>query len=225
MAIFRTGHVVGAISGNIGSCNFANGPYGPYIRRRFARSDKISERQMKARGQLRVIQNEWHDLTEEQRLTWNEAAKQFKSINRLGIPRKLSGFQLFERVNVPNLRDGWEILSTPPLMTPSPPVYNLAWNVTLPDFYLLTWDCELAPLDYHLRIFTARSMANRVVLPVKHWRHTLSYRPPVELQNLKAFFIAQWGPALSGEYLSVKVQTRALYALKSHFSEVHTFAS
>lgn len=225
MAIFRPGHVVGAISGNLGTMNFANGPYGPYVRKRMVRTDKRSVRQLASRVQMQTIRHEWSGLSKEQRTTWRAAARQFPQVNRLGIRRNLSGFQFFVRVNIPNLLDKWELLTTPPLMTPSPPVYNLEWAITLPDFYLLTWDCELAPLDYHLRIFTSRSVADRNVLPVKHWRHTLTYRPPVEIQNLKTFFISQWGPAVAGEFLSVRVQTRALYALRSQFTQVNTFAA
>ena len=203
MAIFRTGHVVGAISGNLGAANFVQGKYGPYVRKRLTRTKRYTERQLTARRRFKALRNYWLALTDEQRLTWDTTAAGARPINRLGLPRKMTGFELYFRANLPMVHTPWmPTFDVPPGATPTSPVFNLTFAVTLPNNYIITWDDDLpVGWGFHL-IHSARPVVGHVIA-IKSWRHTLTATLPGYTKNLKNEFVAQWGAPATGEYVTI----------------------
>jgi len=219
MAIFRPGHVVGAISGNLGAVNYATGPYGPYVRKRLVRTDKSTERQLASRAALQKAKSDWLDLTEEQRDSWKAAARGLKFRNRLGTPRSLSGFLVFLRMNMPYTADLVEFPLNPPVQIPTPPPTSLAFAVTLPNNYIMTWYPTITPGQVWQRIFTTRTLKDHVIRPLKYWRLSEIASQAGPTYNIKNAFVYAWGAPQVGEYVAVKLQMWQAERLPSIFMQ------
>lgn len=95
MAIIRTASIVGAISGNLDSINFANSPHGPYVRRKFQRTKPTTARQVNHRTRYQRAHIAWNALTVAQRQGWTTLAAAYITHNRLGVQSHLTGWQLY----------------------------------------------------------------------------------------------------------------------------------
>lgn len=203
MAIFRPGHVVGAISGNLGAVNFAQGKYGPYVRRRLTRSDKCTERQLSARANARNAHILWFNLTDEQRETWRATAAGMRRTNRLGIPRPISGKQLHFLVQVFMMPWELHVYKDPPQAKFTAPPFNVTASFVLPNTFTVDWDVEGLWTEYWPQWATARPVTGRRMRPVKHWRLTRLQKWPYYTVNLYTDFVNQWGVPQAGEYVYV----------------------
>ena len=91
-----------------------------------------TRRQISARAALASIASAFSALNIGQVSAWNEAAKGATALNRVGLPKKLSGVTLFQRVNGNRGKVGeTTILTTPPTLV-SLPLFNVS-SVTLVD--------------------------------------------------------------------------------------------
>lgn len=90
---------MGAVSGNLAAVNFVQGKHGPYLRKRLTRSKKATPAQLQQRALFSATLMLWRTQPIGIRLGWNTLAKATRSVNRLGLPETISGFQLFLSVN------------------------------------------------------------------------------------------------------------------------------
>jgi len=100
MAIFRPSAIVGAISGDLGGSNFANGPGGSYVRQRRAIVKPKTSKQFQTRAHLQWLRHRWNELTEPQRTAWHQAAANRPIANRLGVTSPISGPAFFIQWNM-----------------------------------------------------------------------------------------------------------------------------
>jgi len=115
MAIIRTASIVGAISGNLESLNFANSPSGPYVRRRITRTKPTTARQVNHRTLYQRAHIAWNALTVVQRQGWVTLARAHSLPNRLGVDSRLNGWQLYLKFYIYSTH----FVFGPPVVAPS----------------------------------------------------------------------------------------------------------
>lgn len=98
MAIAKTMSPIGAISGSIGSLVAVNTKAGLVLRPRPIKTNPRTAPQQRARSMPGAIAAAWANLTEQQRNSWRNAARNAPLANRLGVSRNLTGWQLYTYV-------------------------------------------------------------------------------------------------------------------------------
>ncbi len=100
MAIFTPSAVIGGISGNVGGGCFVNGSGSKVIRKSkravVSRSDTLTIH----RALFTKFQRKWRTLSFELHQSWRTYANNNPVKNRLGVSSKLSGFQMYIRIQV-----------------------------------------------------------------------------------------------------------------------------
>jgi len=190
-----------------------------------ARTDKDTERQIAARNRLRTLHLAWRNMSETERKTWRSAAQNQSFVNRLGLSRKMSGKQLFAKINLPRVAVDIPQFVEPPMPVLTPPPYDLTFTVALPNNYIISWEHDQPTWMHFIRLFTARTMSGTLVKPIKHWRFTWVASPPWETGNIKTYFDNQWGVPLVGEFVAVALQVWNTDMLPSPFVEATTFVT
>ncbi len=95
MAIIRTGHLIGRISGVLGSEDFVNGRGSSYVRRRPRKTNQHTAPQEDRRKRFAAVVQNWQIFGEPNRAAWRAAAKLVTFPNRVGVQRSISGFQFY----------------------------------------------------------------------------------------------------------------------------------
>lgn len=101
MAIFKTGAIIGAISGTVGGVNFANPRGSKVVRRARRASANKTQPQMLIQARMATLISLWRRKPIEEQDAWRAAASQNPYPNRLGQSRQISGFQFFLKENMP----------------------------------------------------------------------------------------------------------------------------
>ena len=73
--------------------------------------------QAKNKGVMKMITTSWKSLTNEQILAWNKAALSADAKSILGTKGKISGLNLFQRLNFWVVKLGGSIMTTPPTLS------------------------------------------------------------------------------------------------------------
>lgn len=95
MAIILPGPLVGAISGTVAGTNFGIGKHGAWVRNSYSRKKGNTEYQLVNRKVMHMATTAWFALSDRKKQSWRSAAAITPFLNRLGISRYLTGFQLF----------------------------------------------------------------------------------------------------------------------------------
>ncbi len=117
MAIFRAGPLAAQISGSIAGQTFSHNKGGPYIRNRAIPTNPSTLRQQQARADLANQSTDWQNLTNAQRESWREWARQNPVINALGDSILLSGHMAFTGLNSRIALAGGTQILVPPVVS------------------------------------------------------------------------------------------------------------
>ena len=101
-------------SGKRGSTVSLKTPYGQAERQLAVPSNPRTPAQQRARGTLARIASLWRGLTDEQRAAWITTAQQTSSQPRLGQSGRLTGCQLFIKINCTLAAAGMDTIVDPP---------------------------------------------------------------------------------------------------------------
>ncbi len=205
MAIFRPGHVVGAISGNLQGSNFVLGRYGPYVRKRLVRTKKATEDQLARRAYLQRLILHWQGLSGAQRNAWNAAAKLVQFTNRLGIPRHITGHQLFVRDNIRNINDVTPFNNPPRnLFRPTAPteltiIASAAGNVSI------TWTMLTPPNTARAYVYGCRPMSSSPSTYLNNFKHFTDYACSIGFRNnnVTADWDSEFGHPVENEKIGI----------------------
>ncbi len=110
----KFGALVVAGSGKIGGHVAARNSSGSYLRTKVTPTNPRTVDQIAARARLGANAKEWGNITQAQRDAWNQNAVDFNSKNVFGDDIKLSGINVFSRLNNNLLLIGESIISAPP---------------------------------------------------------------------------------------------------------------
>ncbi len=128
----KFGALVVAGSGKIGGHVAARNSSGSYLRTKVTPTNPRTVDQIAARARLGANAKEWGLITQAQRDAWNSNAVDFNSKNVFGDDIKLSGINVFSRLNNNLLLIGEPIISAPPIAESfaGPTEVNLVSTVT-----------------------------------------------------------------------------------------------
>jgi hypothetical protein len=124
----------GKLGGQVASKNRS----GNYVRTKVTPSNPQTAFQMQARAKLGSLSQGWRDLTESEKLAWNNAVDMFQKTDIFGDLRKPTGKNLFTGFNLNRFNvAATSVLRTPPSSpTPIRPVIGLVAEIDLatPEF-------------------------------------------------------------------------------------------
>lgn len=110
----KFGALVVAGSGKIGGHVASKNRGGSYLRTKTTPSNPQTAKQQEARGLLASLSSQWKTLTEEQRLSWDNAVSQFASSDIFGDMRNPSGINLFVKLNANLVNTNRDVLLAAP---------------------------------------------------------------------------------------------------------------
>lgn len=224
MAIFTPGALIGGISGNVGGLNFANTRSGPVIRKALARTHKQTQPQINWRSLFSAVQRHWATLSSSSRTEWNTAATQIKLTNRLAIPKTLSGFQLFTKLN---LEQNWGsplVLHPPTILAKISSPTLVVLTASAAGNVVVNWTQPEGTAASFTYFFGARSISSRPAHHFKNWRYLM--RIPTDggpqVENITFGWNTNLGPCIEGELIAVKIGHLLESHLFSHYIQATT---
>ncbi len=111
----KWGALVVAGSGKIGGHVAAKNSSGAYLRTKVTPVNPRTVDQISARARLGANAKSWGEITQAERDAWNQNSTDFNSKNVFGDDIKLSGINVFSRLNNNLLLIGESIISAPPV--------------------------------------------------------------------------------------------------------------
>lgn len=113
MAKFKFSPLVEQARGKFGNAVFSANGSGAYLRKLVQPRNPNTGLQATVRGRFGSIARRWRELTDATRQAWNEYSRQFSQSDIMGQNVKLSGFQLFTKLNNSLEQIGLAGLDTP----------------------------------------------------------------------------------------------------------------
>lgn len=210
MALYRPGPLTNAISGKIAGVDFVAGTRQLAVRKLRTPSSNTSAAQINNRANVGRVITAWNALTSNQRNAWNTTAAQMTTQNRLGLPKNISGRELFFRRNLRNLSFvGIAIQTTPPTQTTTSAPYQVALSNPMASQILVNvlgfpYGAGLQEFLWICRTFSGAPRNH-----FKNWVPALAPGTPIPGNtNLKPYFDALLGAPGIGERIAVKVAAR-----------------
>lgn len=213
MAIIRLGHLVGGISGNIGSANFANTRNGTVVRRRPTRSDRSSEKQLFRRSRYMLFKTQWDNLTSDEKDAWHTQARQVPFQNRLGKSFTLSGWQYWMTcaLSVPHNLDSMP--TTPPATTRPPPLLTLSANFFQGGPMNITTTVQPPVVFRALHLHIARPMSSTIPRHFRNWLYAGWLSTNIDTRDWNNSIEQFIGLLQAGEVIGIKMYTRTFAAM------------
>jgi len=205
MAIARTGSIVGALSGGLGSVVFANTKQGLLIKHRPVKIKHDSEKLLKSQALVQYLQGYWASLTKEQHLSWSVLAESVRTTNRLGLTSSPSGHRLFLTVNLRLLRS-WHIPLgvAPPKFTPTP-MGNVSLTFTTTPDYTITTDLPDQILPSIMMIYGSRPFKSHRISSYNRWTFLFWQDGGLNDFRIDSYFNTKLGVCAEGEWVGVKL--------------------
>ena len=116
----------GKIGGHVASKNRS----GAYLRTKVTPSNPNTVAQSQARGILASLSQGWGQLTDSQRLGWNDAVKEWGTTDIFGDIKNPSGINLYVKLNSNLLNIGGSVIATVPAKLETPTAYLTAAILT-----------------------------------------------------------------------------------------------
>lgn len=180
---------------------------GVVMRRRTVGCNKNTERELAARAYRAWVAGKWQEQTETQREAWRSAAVGITEPNRLGVARRLSGFQLFMKQNGARSLDPGAWNDFPPrggrLEAPTKVVMSVAW----PGLFSVGWWMLVTPLGCYVSMKGTRSVSNKARRAWGRWRKFYFewHGSGAGSADVRTQWSGVFGEPLVGERLAVKV--------------------
>ena len=203
MANYRS-PVFSEMAGGLGGAALQKGGSGNIIRAKRRPSNPQTGGQIKVRALASYLSRQWASgLTEEQRLKWNEAAKEIRTSNRLGESSRISGINLFTQVNATSrMAGGAALIAEPPAK--SNVVIPLITSATLDTTELSVTLSGALPTGFSLLIQASKMLsAGRASGAVKYC--ALKSAPTSgTLYNFTNEYTALYGAPVSGRKIIIR---------------------
>jgi len=132
MAIFTPSHLIGAISGSIGSVTFKLTRNGPLLTKRPRKTRKHSQALHRSQSRWSTLLAHWQSLDYNERRTWLSLARVLSTTNRLGISRPRHAFRLFIQHATPAFYIPTSLPRTAPKHPPLPQLSACSLSFVLP---------------------------------------------------------------------------------------------
>ncbi len=211
MAIFRTGPLIGGISGSIGGVTFVNARGSKVVR--FRPPKRKTEQQFRiagtpgARAALAITVKAWGNLSDANRINWQAAARDFNFTNRLGQSSALSGLQFFIKVNYPSALAGLIISDNGYLPNAPEPISSITAGADILTGYNVITQYVAHVSGTPAFFFGSLNYRDTTDTFVNDWKFFLRVRPPdVTALNITTDWELAFGPLRVDQTVKLKVQ-------------------
>ena len=222
MAISTQGAIVGTISGKLGGSVFIATKRGSIIRNRARTPSVRSERQTSQLSKMQTARLRWQSITQPQRDQWNSAAANVVTRDRLGRRHRLSGFQLYCKVNgISKLFDA-TFHDTPPATFEryAGTILTIAFSAS-GTYFLQTSPITIIGVLAG-NVWCARPHSNKARKFFRRWVACgvpIAAPPFFPINNI---IVPAVGELREGEYVGIRFALRTFGGLVGQFVEVHT---
>lgn len=114
--IYTPGIAVSQLSGSVGGITASRNKGGQYFRNRAIPVTSTTAAALAQKARLAAATSDFQTLTVAQRLAWREYAAQNPSVNALGMPKQLTGHQIFVGIHSRMSQAGDTPLVSPPIV-------------------------------------------------------------------------------------------------------------
>jgi len=208
MAIIKPSEIVSAISGSIGGTTFAASKGSTTMRKKNRVKKKTSKEALAQHARYANAQRTWKNFTDEERTAWRVTAANINFANRLGLPRKLTGFQLFMQQQLPNFG-----LFPPPTLdainaTKTAPATSMTIDFTSGGAKLVFFT-EVNFLNAQFAtVYGSRPITTSPVTTFRYWTALGGFITTIPPLILTSQWDAQLGDPAPGERVGVRVVLR-----------------
>jgi len=210
MALGRS-TLMSAISGNVGSTEFAMTKDGMVMKKRKPSKKMNSPAEISAKRTFQEWSQRWSSLTVEQKRAFNAYAKTHPITDRLGGVKNVSGRNLFMKLRVPSSPDyGPFVEVEPPLNTPRQ--YTICWAELWaygPYFTISDFD-GLSPGTPVDSIWIARFQSPSETHKPQRWIPIVTKLYSGTFVNITNHFLASCGDLCPGEHVALKFVLRCI---------------
>jgi len=220
MATIITGSIVSEIRGSVGSESYSRNAHGPYVKARVTPINPNTVAQQAARANMRAAVLAWQVLSDSDRNAYIVEARSRSTQNRIGLPTRLTGYNIFIRQFMSYTELGLPVVVgiESPQLDNIPGADNIVLSTTA-----FTFDFDFGKVDPDIRILayaTPFRPASRVSFNPSTQRNLLGTAPaaiPVTV-DLRASYEAIFGTLVghAGEVISLGIST--IRPLSAEFS-------
>ena len=222
MAIIKTGHIIGGISGTLGSEDFVNGRGSTYVRRRPSKTNQNTQAQKDRRSRFAIVTQAWQTFPEEVRTAWREAATLVTFPNRLGIHRSISGFQ-FHVKYIMSFRSNFFIEAQgPPRLGTAPRATDLILTASASGSIEISFTNDVPPTVLQIFFIGARPVSSSPRTHFSNYKFLRSdfFGNGTRSIDLTARFDAVFGHPVENEFISVKMRSVEVVRLFSSWIDI-----
>ena len=192
MALFLPGQIISDIRGKLGGSVFQKSAAGLTIRNKTSAVNRSTISQSVTRSIIKQVQNSWQTLTDDERNTWN-SYQDFQGLKQKNIiGNKITGHQLFLKVNTKFLQYGQAVL-TVPTFTKSP-LTDADWFINIVGVELrLNCTRVMVPGDEFFYLQISSPLNNSVSASSQKKRLLIRATPANTRAVLNTEYIAMYG--------------------------------
>lgn len=221
MAISAPGPIIGAISGALGGIVFVSNQQGAVIRAKGRTPSVKSQRQTRQLNKMQAARLRWQGLSDAQRTQWDASAANVIARDRLGRRHRLSGFQLYCKVNGISTLFDTSFYDTPLATFNRYDPGSITVNLSISGEYTL--QPSILPLAGIVKgqVWIARPHSTKVRKSYNHWVvcGVPVFAPP--FYPINNIVIAAVGELTLGERVGLRYAVREIGGLQGAIVEQH----
>lgn len=205
MAIFKTGAIVGGISGTVGGATFVVSSRGLVVRQPRRRTIHRGIFTQIQKGLFQARTRRWATFTPSTRAAWETAARNFPVTNRLGVTNRYTGFILWMHFAANGIFDITTLDIRPPVLLSGPALRITSLNFTVGGPYTFTAE-TIAPTPYTAITLDAARTWKTTPAKFFRWRmHISSFFPMTGTKTFTQPFDFFLGAPQLGETVAIRV--------------------
>lgn len=200
--------VVADMRNKLNGTVFSKNRYGAYTRTKVTPVNPQTDYQQNNRARLGSLSSSWRGLTEAQRQSFIDAAKNFPKFDIFGNAKILSGQALYTELNLNLLNAGQAQITNAPVPGALDPIVlsSVAADVSDTEI-ILTWSGGVIPAGHSLQVFTTPLYGAGQSFVKNKYRFIQTLAAAVSSgEDIYAAWNARFGTLTAGQKLSVYVK-------------------
>lgn len=215
MAIFKTGPIIGAISGNLGGASFVTSSKSNIVRQPRRITHNRSSRTLIQRTLFQGRARRWATFLQTTRTSWITAAQNYTYTDRLGTERNYTGFQLWMRFADDGIFDPVSGNILPPVLVQGSPLEFLTLDFTLGGPYTFSAQSLTATPYNGIVVDAARTWRTTPTTFFRFRLHITTIGPIAGIHDVQSSFDPALGAPQLGETVALRISARAFGRIAS----------
>lgn len=211
MASIKSGSIVSDIRGKVGTEIYSRNKFGSYVKSYAVPVQPGTAFQDTAQDRLATCIASWQSLSDADRLAWNDYAGSVSFSNGVGLPSKLSGYNLFVSRKM-NLLVVDQTIN--PSLGPgnSPPNFNIFISTSTTVLLRVTVTSDSAPNNFRIVVMMSPPVSSGVMSPNSTRYDFIDYLTltPGESGSLLSAYTARFGALTGLEGMKIFLKARLI---------------